>query len=455
MRIYLRNYIKILLWIFVLLIFSESNNAQEILDAAGKGDLAKLKELTEKNIELIDEKDEHLNTAIFYAAYRGHIKIVKFLFEKGVNINVKNKYGETPFHYASSGGFNDIIEFFLQKGININVQNNSLYTPLHYAIISGKKETVELLISKNADINLKNLHGNTPLDLAIENKQNEIGSLLREKGAKETSIPDFIISQYYGKIRMISLPYAGKPNVSLSLGDDGVLLIDSGYLRTTEKLKKTVKELNKGKIKCIINTHLHYDHNGGNDITGNEIPKINLSNLEHFVSNGMIDRSNEVLQGKSGKRFETYYTMRFNGEEIRLIPAHGIHTDKDILIHFISSNVIVMGDLLIPESFPSITWKKIEEYLDFLVKVIDVFPENAIFISGHGRNLTGSELNEYREMLSNTVEIIRNNMEEGKSIQNMKNERILKKYESFDHFIPELDTNFWIDIVCQFYRDKI
>ncbi|MFC1724792.1 ankyrin repeat domain-containing protein [candidate division KSB1 bacterium] len=454
MKIYHRNNLRTLIMLTVLLLFVSFSSAQEIFKSAQEGDLAKIKELTADNSELVNAKDDDSNTPIFYAALGGHLDIIKFLIEKNAEADIKNKDAETPLHYAAYGGNNNVVLFFVQKGLDINAQTIYGYSPLHYAVLSGKKDAVKTVIVNGADINLKNGSGNTPLDLAIENKINDIVSFLKTKGAEETEIPDPVISQPYGNIQRISLLYAGKPNVSIYAGENGVLLIDTGYFRTLEKLKMLLKNMNKGEIKCIINTHLDYDHNGGNDIAGDEIWKINLGNLEQFASDGKITKSSESLQGRSGEKFDAFYTMRFNGEQIRLIPSPGIHKDSDILIHFTGSNVVVLGDLLLPESFPSINGKVVEDYLDFLAKVIDVFPEDAIFISGHGGDKTMQEIKEYRDMLSTSAEIVKAGMKAGKSADEMKKENILKKYESYNTFIPELNTDFWIDIVCQYYKDK-
>jgi len=454
MKIYRKSSLKKSMFVLMLLMFSTPIQAQDILKAAGDGDLAKVKELLEKNPGFINTVDEESCTLMHYAAYGGHIEIVKYLFEKGMELTMKSISDETPLHYAAVGGHTDVIKFLIQKRVNLDAQPTIYYAPLHYAIMFGKGEAAKLLIENGADKNIKNGDGNTPLDLAIENKKDNITAILREKGAVETEIPDFEISKYYGNIRRITLPYSGRPNVSVSVGDEGVLLLDSGYLRTAEKLKTTIKNLKKGKLQYIINTHMHFDHNGGNGILGDGIRIINLDNLEKMVSDGVIKKSNSALRGNSGMKFDTYYTMRFNGEEIRLIPANGIHTDKDMLIHFIGSNVMVMGDLLLPDSFPSIRGEVAGDYLNFLDKVIDVFPGVNVFIAGHGHDKTIDDVKNYRKMLIETAEIVKNSMKAGKSKAEIKKERLWESYNKIYNYIPELNTNYWIEAVYRFYKDK-
>jgi glyoxylase-like metal-dependent hydrolase (beta-lactamase superfamily II) len=54
-------------------------------------------------------------------------------------------------------------------------------------------------------------------------------------------------------------------NVTVQIGKEGVLLVDTGLAQGTDKLLAAVKQLSKGPIRYIINTHAHADHVGGND----------------------------------------------------------------------------------------------------------------------------------------------------------------------------------------------
>ena len=58
------------------------------------------------------------------------------------------------------------------------------------------------------------------------------------------------------------------------------------------------------------------------------------------------------------------------------------------------SGVVQMGDLLLSQSFPAVG-EDVAEYLAFLEKVLDIFPEKIKFISGHGRELTFAGVRDY------------------------------------------------------------
>src|SRR6266446_8711187 len=66
-----------------------------------------------------------------------------------------------------------------------------------------------------------------------------------------------------GKVYMIHLP--GDINLTAQVGDQGILLVDSGPANLAEKLlAKLRQQFGNKPIRIIINTHVHADHTGGN-----------------------------------------------------------------------------------------------------------------------------------------------------------------------------------------------
>jgi len=67
-----------------------------IVDAAAKGDLEKVKAQLAAGTDINERAGEHDSTALHAAAYYGKLEIVRFLIEKGADMNAKNKHGQTP-----------------------------------------------------------------------------------------------------------------------------------------------------------------------------------------------------------------------------------------------------------------------------------------------------------------------------------------------------------------------
>jgi len=394
----------------------------------------------------VDLKDERGNTPLRWAAVRGHKDVVDMLIAKGADITI---------HEAAACGHKKIAEQLIEKGISVDsIENESGRTPLHWAVVSKQNVMIDFLISKGAGINIKNNKGETPLDLAVENGLGEIEKLLKTKGGSESPLVSPNVFQLAKQVYRIVFPYHMQSNIGVSTGEDGILLIDTGFSRRAVKtIKVNLQKLGKGKIKYVINTHPHWDHVAGNEIGGKGALVFDYNRREQMAAKGIISPGKGPLKGRTGKTFEQFYTLRFNGEEIRLIPYPGVHSNADWLIHFTGSGVVFVGDLLLSESFPAVG-RNVAAYMEFLGKVLDIFPEKTTFASGHGKDLSMAGLKGYYKMLRTTIAIVRKGLKVGKTAKAMQQEKVLKEYEDYGILLEFLNTDSWIGAVSRSYVDK-
>ena len=54
-------------------------------------------------------------------------------------------------------------------------------------------------------------------------------------------------------------------NIGVSVGEDGVFMIDGQYADMSEKILSAIKTISGKELKYLINTHWHGDHTGGNE----------------------------------------------------------------------------------------------------------------------------------------------------------------------------------------------
>jgi len=353
-------------------------------------------------------------------------EFVEILLENGVDVKGKNnrgdsalkysyqdeitalllKYGVEPTIYdAARLGFKVNIEHFINQGFDINEKDGDGLTLLHLAIYGRNKEIVELLIKNGADLNTLLYDGMTVLDRVIFSKNsyansyaNEITDLLISHGAKHSIIPDPEINNISENIRTICITVGRHHNIITAVNDsDGILLVDTGFPHSAEVLKKTIHDLGKGDLKFIINTHLHGDHIKGNIIAEENVKIINYSNLEEMASNGIISRRDGSYPGNTGNTFKTYYILKFNGEDVLLIPFPGIHSETDIFIYFTNSKIAFTGDVFLSSNlrkkeedvsaFIERIKNSVIKYgnlrLEFLEKVLNLVSKDTIFIPGH------------------------------------------------------------------------
>jgi ankyrin repeat protein len=172
--------------IFILSVTAKGDDTADILSAAEKGDLQKIKTLYTKNPALVNAKDSDFSrTVLMRAAENGYRDITEFLLSKGVSVDLKDKDGMTALIYAAMWNQISVVEILIAKGAAVNIKDKAGMTPLHYAASNGHRETVEYLLLKGADISAKDKSGKTPLKWANDGSFSEIAELLKNKGAKD------------------------------------------------------------------------------------------------------------------------------------------------------------------------------------------------------------------------------------------------------------------------------
>ncbi len=157
--------------------------AQDIHQAAGKGDVAKVKEFLAKNPELLNIKDVQGNTPLLIATNGGQKEVVEFLITKGANLDSANTYMYTPLHYSILRKHIAIAEILIEAGANPNIPNVWGSTPLHTCAGGNYLKEAEFLIKHKAGVNTKDEIGETPLFVAARFRHKEMILLLIKNGA--------------------------------------------------------------------------------------------------------------------------------------------------------------------------------------------------------------------------------------------------------------------------------
>ncbi len=233
------------------------------------------------------------------------------------------------------------------------------------------------------------------------------------------------------------------------IGSDGVLLIDSGFEETGEQVRSKLRGLGNDKIKYIINTHSDGDHTGGNAMLGKGATIIAHKNCQEKLSKKVTF----PREGLPTITIEDTMQLNFNSENLKLIALTGGHSVEDIIVYFPKANLVCMGDIIISDSFPFIRVREgasIQQLIQNIDKMIDMFPKDIKLIVSHGRDYTINDLKKYKEMLANTTWIVADAMKNGKTAEEMKKEKILKDWESWNNQRHTwINTDFWIDTICE------
>jgi len=104
------------------------------------------------DVNIVDNDNQ---TALHFAASRGHSDVMKELLDCKADINVRDKHEKTPLHYAVELDNIDAVQKCLQYG-----------TPLHYAVELDHLEDIKTCLKYDADVNIMYNKNQTALHLA-------------------------------------------------------------------------------------------------------------------------------------------------------------------------------------------------------------------------------------------------------------------------------------------------
>jgi ankyrin repeat protein len=150
---------------------------------SGDGDLDVFHLLISRGADIY-QKNYKGDTALHYAAEKGHTEIVRFLLDNGADIHQRNDKGNTALHYAAKEGHTEVIRLLLDNGADIHEKGDFSNTALIYTTPDGHTEAARLLIDRGASLNEKNRTGRSALVLAAHHGQVALVRLLIDKRAK-------------------------------------------------------------------------------------------------------------------------------------------------------------------------------------------------------------------------------------------------------------------------------
>lgn len=258
-------------------------------------------------------------------------------------------------------------------------------------------------------------------------------------------------------------------NVAVQIGDEGVLVVDTGTAQMSEKVLAAIKKLSDRPIRYIINTHFHPDHTGGNTTIAKAGSTTRGGATEVMAHENVLNR----MSAPAGKQSptpvdawptDTYFPEEkdffFNGEAVMLYHDKTAHTDGDSIIFFRRSDVVVAGDIFVTTMYPFIDAASgggVQGVIDGLNRILDLcVPRHeqeggTMVIPGHGKLSDESEVLEYRDM----VVIIRDRVEDaikrGLTLEQVKAAKLSLDYDL--HY--GADTGAWTTgmFIEAVYRD--
>lgn len=221
-------------------------------------------------------------------------------------------------------------------------------------------------------------------------------------------------------------------NIGVSVGEDGILIIDNQFAPLTPKILKALKTLSNKPVKIVVNTHHHGDHTGGNENFGN----LGATIMSH-------DNVKTRLKEKAPKvalpviTYNDKMSIEINGETVIVIHVDNAHTDGDSLLYFTKSNVLHTGDTYFNGRYPYIDLKSggsINGYIDAVKKGLMLVDADTKIIPGHGDLSNKSEYEAFLKMLQTLKTNISSEIKNGKTEDDVAaNNSLTKTYDDLNY----------------------
>jgi ankyrin repeat protein len=135
------------------------------------------------NAVLWNPNFDDFRTLIHVAPLYSQEGIVRFLIERGADMNILSRCNNTALHLAAQANNVGIITLLLDKGVSVNIRKKDGQTPLHQAALCGNVRGTEVLVRRGADLEGRDRKGRTPLMSAAFGGKLEIVRYLVGNGA--------------------------------------------------------------------------------------------------------------------------------------------------------------------------------------------------------------------------------------------------------------------------------
>jgi glyoxylase-like metal-dependent hydrolase (beta-lactamase superfamily II) len=215
-------------------------------------------------------------------------------------------------------------------------------------------------------------------------------------------------------------------DVTAIVDNGSTLLIDSGLASRVTELSDAIFKATMRPVTRLVNTHWHFDHTGGNAYFGSagviiiaqENVKKQLSSVQDVPFVGLRD-GHYPAQALPGVTYSGNMMLRQGSQRLTLDNYGSAHTDGDTVIYIAPANVAVVGDIFSNHFYPIIdlvSGGSIDGMIHSLDRILAQTDEQTKIVPGHGPVATRVDLQDYRDMLVQVRQRVKDLIAAGKTL---------------------------------------
>ena len=235
-------------------------------------------------------------------------------------------------------------------------------------------------------------------------------------------------------------------NIGLSVGDDGVLMVDCQFAELEQKNRQAIAALSDESPRYLINTHWHGDHTGANLGFGQDATILAQENVRKRLELGGRGKGPAPKGALPVITFEQELKIFFNGESVELIHLQHGHTDGDSVVIFYGSKVIHVGDHLFVDMFPFIDLESggsVSGYIQNVDWILQQISPEWKIIPGHGGLASFEDLQDFSQMLHHTSSFVQQEIDAGKTREEVVETGLPPQWKSWSwEFVT---TKTWVE----------
>ena len=242
-------------------------------------------------------------------------------------------------------------------------------------------------------------------------------------------------------------------NVTVSVGDSGVMVVDSGGADASEALLAAIREVSNGPIRYVLNTSIFPDHIGGNaalrqagaTFTGGNATvvagvDVGAAIVAHEAALLRLADSDVAV---AAQPTETFYVPKvdfyFNDEPVEVFYQPNAVDDTNLVVHFRRSDVIATGDVFRLDTYPYVDLENggsIDGVIASLNRIVDLAVSRVLgeggtlIVPGHGRVSDEADVVRYRDMVTIIRDRVKALADRGMTLEEVKAAQPSLDYDS-------------------------